>query len=85
MSRQHASFLSHAALNSLVFSFIVDCLDMLLVMGLHEEYEQARQWVQAELTFEVDDKQHAFEVTIRVLGGLLAGESVNPRSFLLDG
>lgn len=43
-------------------------------MGLDEEYQVARRWVQDELSFDVDDKQHAFEVTIRVLGGLLAGQ-----------
>lgn len=52
----------------------------MLLMGLREEYERAREWIQTELTFEVDDKQHAFEVTIRVLGGLLAGAHTVDRS-----
>lgn len=56
-------------------------------MGLTEEYERARRWVEDSLSFDVDGRQHAFEITIRgasirfcdgvrlncaVLGGLLA-------------
>lgn len=32
-------------------------------MGLDEEYQRAREWINSELTFEVDDKHHAFEVS----------------------
>jgi hypothetical protein len=41
---------------------IVDTLDTLLIMGLDEEYERARTWVQDELTFDVDVEFNAFEV-----------------------
>ncbi|KAI5481705.1 mannosyl-oligosaccharide alpha-1,2-mannosidase, glycoside hydrolase family 47 protein [Pseudohyphozyma bogoriensis] len=51
--------------------FIVDSLDSLLVMGLKDEYERARAWVK-DLSFDLDDKYHNFEITIRVLGGLLS-------------
>lgn len=67
----------------MVASFIIDCLDSLLLMGLDDEYQRARSWVEDSLSFEVDDKHHAFEVTIRVLGGLLAGEPDELRSKLI--
>ncbi|GAA5821417.1 hypothetical protein JCM11251_004613 [Rhodosporidiobolus azoricus] len=51
--------------------FVIDSLDSLLLTGLKEEYERARDWV-ADLSFELDDKYHTFEITIRVLGGLLS-------------
>ncbi|KAK4703773.1 hypothetical protein P7C70_g2433, partial [Phenoliferia sp. Uapishka_3] len=52
-------------------SFLVDSLDSLLVMGLTEEFNRAREWVK-DLSFDIDDKFHNFEITIRVLGGLLS-------------
>lgn len=33
------------------------------------------QWAQGELSFDVDVRVHVFELTIRVLGGLLAAHS----------
>lgn len=52
-------------------SFIIDSLDSLLLFGMQDEYKRARDWVE-KLSFDIDDKQHTFEITIRVLGGLLA-------------
>lgn len=51
--------------------FIVDCLSSLLLMDLKDEYERAREWVATELSFEVDDKFHTFEVSIRASLALL--------------
>ncbi|GAA5979464.1 hypothetical protein JCM11641_005403 [Rhodosporidiobolus odoratus] len=51
--------------------FVIDSLDSLLITGLKEEYQRARDWV-ADLSFDLDDKFHTFEITIRVLGGLLS-------------
>ncbi|BGP14426.1 hypothetical protein JCM10213_004549 [Rhodosporidiobolus nylandii] len=51
--------------------FVVDSLDSLLITGMTEEYQRARDWV-AGLSFDLDDKFHTFEITIRVLGGLLS-------------
>lgn len=42
------------------------------MLGLTEEYKRARDWVDTELHFDLDDKFHTFEITIRVLGGLLS-------------
>ena len=65
------------------YSFIIDSLDSLLLFGLKDEYQRARDWV-AGLSFEVDDQHHTFEITIRVLGGLLSAyhHSGNDKMFL---
>ncbi|CAO3570500.1 unnamed protein product [Mortierella alpina] len=51
---------------------IVDSLDTILLMGLEEEFEEAKAWVKNELDFDQDDEVNLFETTIRVLGGLLS-------------
>jgi len=53
--------------------FLIDSLDTLWIAGLKEEYAKARNWIETELDFsKLDDKYHTFEITIRVLGGLLS-------------
>ncbi|XP_060534840.1 endoplasmic reticulum mannosyl-oligosaccharide 1,2-alpha-mannosidase [Cylas formicarius] len=51
---------------------IVDSLDTMYIMGLKEEYAEARDWVDKHLTFDVNRDVNLFEVTIRILGGLLS-------------
>ncbi|KAJ8985174.1 hypothetical protein NQ317_012827 [Molorchus minor] len=57
---------------------IVDSLDTIFIMGLKEgffeflEYSEARDWVDKHLHFNVNRDVNLFEVTIRVLGGLLS-------------
>ncbi|KAJ8925240.1 hypothetical protein NQ315_001427 [Exocentrus adspersus] len=51
---------------------IVDSLDTIFIMGLKEEYSEAKDWVDKHLHFEVNRDVNLFEVTIRVLGGLLS-------------
>jgi hypothetical protein len=52
---------------------IVDSLDTLLIMNLTSEFEEAREWVATNLTFStVFTPVSVFEVTIRILGGLLS-------------
>ncbi|XP_055322080.1 endoplasmic reticulum mannosyl-oligosaccharide 1,2-alpha-mannosidase isoform X2 [Sitodiplosis mosellana] len=50
---------------------IVDALDTLYIMNMQEEYEDARNWVDLYLKLDVNRDINLFEVTIRVLGGLL--------------
>jgi hypothetical protein len=33
--------------------FILDAMDTLLVMGMHDEYMKAREWVAKDLSFDV--------------------------------
>ncbi|KAG0028529.1 hypothetical protein BGZ81_004645 [Podila clonocystis] len=51
---------------------IVDSLDTILLMGLEDEFQEARAWVVDHLNFDQDAEVNLFETTIRVLGGLLA-------------
>ncbi|HET7505718.1 MAG TPA: glycoside hydrolase family 47 protein [Kofleriaceae bacterium] len=51
----------------------VDALDTLLMMGLTEEAGAARALIDRELSFDQDITVKNFEVTIRVLGGLVSG------------
>ncbi|KAG8038070.1 hypothetical protein G9C98_006395 [Cotesia typhae] len=51
---------------------IVDSLDTMYMMGLNEDFTKARAWVSENLKFDLNRDVNLFEVTIRVLGGLLA-------------
>ncbi|KAA1471635.1 glycoside hydrolase [Dentipellis sp. KUC8613] len=51
---------------------VVDSLDTMLLMGLDEEYQRARSWVENKMTLDRDANFNTFETTIRVLGGLLS-------------
>ncbi|GAB0088864.1 alpha-1,2-Mannosidase [Sergentomyia squamirostris] len=51
---------------------IVDALDTLYIMNLKTEFDEARNWIENGLSFEVNRDVNLFEVTIRVLGGLLS-------------
>jgi len=50
----------------------VDALDTLLLMGLTEEARKAQSLILEKLTFDLDISVKNFEVTIRLLGGLLS-------------
>ncbi|HEV8242117.1 MAG TPA: glycoside hydrolase family 47 protein [Thermoanaerobaculia bacterium] len=51
----------------------VDSLDTLLLAGLPEEAAKAQALIAKRLSFDRDASVQVFEVTIRLLGGLLAG------------
>lgn len=51
----------------------VDTLDTLLLMGLTEEAEKAKTLIVEKLSFDKDFPVKNFEITIRLLGGLLSG------------
>lgn len=51
----------------------VDALDTLLLMGLKSEADEARELIATQLNFDRDMYVQNFEVTIRLLGGLLSG------------
>jgi mannosidase alpha-like ER degradation enhancer 2 len=50
----------------------VDALDTLLIMGLHAEAERATELIVERLSFDRDISVKNFEITIRMLGGLLS-------------
>lgn len=51
---------------------IVDSLDTMLIMGLQDEFNEARDWIGTKLQFGINKDVNLFETTIRVLGGLLS-------------
>ncbi|HEX8634755.1 MAG TPA: glycoside hydrolase family 47 protein [Pyrinomonadaceae bacterium] len=51
----------------------VDALDTMILMGLTAEAEKTRQLIVERLSFDKDLSVKNFEVTIRLLGGLLSG------------
>uniref|UniRef100_U5ETE3 alpha-1,2-Mannosidase n=1 Tax=Corethrella appendiculata TaxID=1370023 RepID=U5ETE3_9DIPT len=51
---------------------IVDALDTMYIMDLQDEFDESRNWVDQYLRFDVNRDVNLFEVTIRVLGGLLS-------------
>ena len=51
---------------------LVDSLDTLWLMGMREEFEEARDWVRDKLSFDKPAQVSVFETCIRSLGGLNA-------------
>src|SRR5262245_33458546 len=62
----------------------VDALDTLIVMGEKEEAERARAYIVEHLSFDQDIAVKNFEITIRVLGGLLSAAQLLDDRRLLD-
>lgn len=50
----------------------VDALDTMILMGLKEEAESTKKYIIANLSFDKDIYVQNFEITIRLLGGLLS-------------
>ena len=50
----------------------VDAMDALTLMGLTDEAQEARELVTSKLSFDRDMEVKNFEITIRLLGGLLS-------------
>ena len=51
---------------------LIDSLDSLILMGMEDEVDEATKWIDTRLTFEINRDVNCFEMTIRVLGGLLS-------------
>ncbi|CAL9009420.1 unnamed protein product [Prunus brigantina] len=63
---------------------LVDSLDTLYIMGLHEQFQKAREWVANSLDFNKDYEASVFETTIRVVGGLLSAYDLSEDKVFLD-
>jgi len=50
----------------------VDAFDTMLIMGLKEDAAEARELILSRLDFNIDASVKNFEITIRLLGGLLS-------------
>lgn len=59
---------------------IVDSVDTLIVMGLIDETNQALEWIENSLTMDSpNENSNCFELTIRILGGLLSAYHLTSR------
>uniref|UniRef100_A0A1Q3F1G6 alpha-1,2-Mannosidase n=1 Tax=Culex tarsalis TaxID=7177 RepID=A0A1Q3F1G6_CULTA len=63
---------------------IVDSLDTMYIMDLQEEFDEARNWIDQYLRFDVNRDVNLFEVTIRVVGGLLSTYHLSGDKMFLD-
>jgi hypothetical protein len=63
---------------------LVDSLDTLWLMGLKEEFAEARDWVANSLSFDHAGTVSVFETTIRELGGLLSAYDLSQDRVFLD-
>lgn len=61
----------------------VDALDTMLIMGLHDEAEKTRNLIVEKLSFDRDISVKNFEITIRLLGGLLSSYEMSGDERLL--
>ena len=63
---------------------LVDSLDTLWLMGLRQEFDEAKKWVRDSLRFDRTGDVSVFETTIRELGGLLAAFDLSGDKVFLD-
>ncbi|XP_059214119.1 endoplasmic reticulum mannosyl-oligosaccharide 1,2-alpha-mannosidase [Centropristis striata] len=63
---------------------LIDSLDTMWILGLKEEFAEAKDWVEKELSFDKNVDVNLFETTIRVLGGLLSTFHLTGDQLFLD-
>src|SRR5258705_2798155 len=61
----------------------VDALDTMILMGLKHEADKTREYIATHLSFDKDFDVQNFEVTIRLLGGLLSSYQLTGDTRLL--
>ena len=62
----------------------VDALDTMIIMGLDDEAEATKQYIVDNLSFDKDMEVQNFEITIRLLGGLLTNYQLTGDKRLLS-
>ena len=62
----------------------VDALDTMVLMGLNDEADKDRELIDTKLSFDKDIYVKNFEITIRLLGGLLSGYQLTGDKRLLE-
>ncbi|KAI8902833.1 glycoside hydrolase [Globomyces pollinis-pini] len=63
---------------------IVDALDTAFIMEQKDIFDQATEWVRNDLSLEQTGESNVFEITIRVLGGLLSSYHLSKDQLFLD-
>jgi mannosidase alpha-like ER degradation enhancer 2 len=79
LSKGHHDWYSHTLLMT-----PVDALDTMILMGLTDEANKTRQYIDENLSFDQDIEVKNFEVTIRLLGGLLSSYQLTGDERLLS-
>jgi len=59
---------------------LIDALDTLIVMGLHDEFNKAVDYIKYNVSFDADINVSVFETNIRVVGGLLSAHMLSHRA-----
>src|SRR6266704_2435258 len=62
----------------------VDALDTMILMGFKDEANRTRQYIVGNLSFDKDISVQNFEITIRLLGGLLSAYQLSGDKRLLN-
>lgn len=62
----------------------VDALDTMILMGLKDEADKTRDYIATHLSFDQDIEVKNFEITIRLMGGLLSSYQLTNDKRLLD-
>ena len=70
--------------NSSLLMTPVDALDTMMLMGLTDEATKTREFIATHLSFDQDIEVKNFEITIRLLGGLLSSYQLSGDQRLLD-
>lgn len=63
---------------------IVDSLDTIYIMGLTDIFNEARDWVAEKLNLSIDRYNNLFEITIRIMGGLVSAYHLSADKVFLD-
>jgi hypothetical protein len=63
---------------------LLDSLDTLWVMGMRDEFYDAKDWVASSLSFDRNRMVSTFETTIRALGGLLSAYDLSEEKIFLQ-
>lgn len=70
--------------NTKMGATIVDALDTLIIMGLDDEVNVAKRWINTSLSFDFEASVSVFEVTIRFVGGLLSAHAITGDNLYKD-
>ncbi|MDQ5844393.1 MAG: glycoside hydrolase family 47 protein, partial [Acidobacteriota bacterium] len=62
----------------------VDALDTMIIMGFRKEANETREYIATNLSFDKDISVQNFEITIRLLGGLLSSYQMTGDKRLLN-
>lgn len=63
---------------------LIDALDTMYIMNLKQEFFEAKEWIKNNLNLDSDRYNNLFEITIRIIGGLLSAYHLSGEKVLLD-